>query len=403
MALHVVNTLRQHPGFVFVSLFIVVLLIWGFWPKPIAVEGAKVHIAPMTISVEEDGRTRVIDRYVVSAPINGMTCRMHLKVGEDVTQGEMLMAITPLASQVLDARTRAQAKANVAAAKSALQAAQEQAKSIASEVSFAINEEQRFKPLLEKGLIAKEVYDKARTVATTAQANQRSANFKVEVAKHEFQAAKTTVEYSGSKTMTDASDRVTVNSPIDGKILKVARQCDGPVMTGEALLEIGDPSALEVEVDVLSADAVKIKPGMKVLFDRWGGDKPLEGEVRIVEPVGFTKVSALGVEEQRVLVISDFRSPFENWQSLGDGYRVEAKFILWHEERVLQVPTSALFRYQNGWAVFAIDGDTAVRKTVEIGYRNGLTAQVLSGLSEHEQVINHPSDLIDDGVAITIR
>ena len=148
----------------------------------------------------------------------------------------------------------------------------------------------------------------------------------------------------------ELAERVSVRSPITGRILKVDHECEGPVRTGDALLEVGDPTVLEVEVDVLSADAVKIKPGMNVLFDRWGGEQPLQGIVRIVEPVGFTKISALGVEEQRVLVISDFTSPAGQWQRLGDGYRVEARFILWHEENVLQVPASSLFRYGNGWA-----------------------------------------------------
>jgi HlyD family secretion protein len=175
------------------------------------------------------------------------------------------------------------------------------------------------------------------------------------------------------------------------------------VRTGEPLLEIGDPSALEVEVDVLSADAVKIKPGMKVLFDRWGGEKPLEGRVRIVEPVGFTKISALGVEEQRVLVISDFTSPAEQWRRLGDGYRVEAQFVIWHEADVLQVPASSLFRYNNGWALFVIEDGYAQLREVKVGERTGLVAQILQGIKPGETVINHPSDDVENGVAITYR
>ena len=166
---------------------------------------------------------------------------------------------------------------------------------------------------------------------------------------------------------------------------------------------MGDPSALEIEVDVLSADAVKIKPGMKVLIDRWGGDKPLEGLVRIVEPVGFTKVSALGVEEQRVLIISDFVSAAELWSRLGDGYRVEANFVLWQQEHVLQIPASSLFRYDGGWAVFIIENGLVVRREVKVGQRNGLIAQILEGVNDGVLVINHPSDEVDDGKRVEVR
>ncbi len=166
---------------------------------------------------------------------------------------------------------------------------------------------------------------------------------------------------------------------------------------------VGDPSQLEVEVDVLSADAVKIKPGMKVLFDRWGGERPLQGRVRRVEPVGFTKISALGVEEQRVYVIADFTSPGEEWRHLGDGYRVEARFVLWQEQDVLQVPASALFRLNDGWALFVVENHRARQREVKVGQRNGLVAQILEGLKEGEVVINHPSDEVEDGRRVTER
>ncbi|MCW8859232.1 MAG: efflux RND transporter periplasmic adaptor subunit, partial [Deltaproteobacteria bacterium] len=180
-------------------------------------------------------------------------------------------------------------------------------------------------------------------------------------------------------------------------------ECEGPVRTGEPLLEVGDPASLEVEVDVLSADAVKIQPGIKVLFERWGGEHPLEGTVRTVEPVGFTKISALGVEEQRVLIISDFTSPAEQWQRLGDGYRVEARFILWHKDDILQVPASSLFRYKDGWALFVIKGKHAELREVTIGQRNGLLAQIVEGVKEDEAVINHPSDEVADGRRVILR
>lgn len=397
------TSLFKHPGVLITVILIIGLLIWGFWPKPIMVETATAKKAPLTITIQEDGKTRVIDRYVISSPVNGMTCRMHLNIGDKVTQGQTLLAITPLESQVLDARSRAQAEAQVMAARAALESAKQQA--IASQATAKLSQEkiQRFQPLLQKGLISQETFDEAKTATVTAQSQQRSAKFAVEVANFELQAALTTLEYSAANPQNKNIDRVAVNSPITGKILKVTRQCEGPVTTGQALLEVGDPTALEVEVDLLSADAVKIKPGMTVLFDRWGGAQPLKGVVKLIEPIGFTKVSALGVEEQRVWVICNFTSPPEQWQRLGDGYRVEAQFILWHDDNVLQIPSSALFRYQNGWAVFKKEANKATRQPVTIGQRNGLSVQILTGLVEGDIVINHPNDAIDDDVTIKER
>jgi HlyD family secretion protein len=396
--------LRNHPGILVVSVLTVGFLVWGFWPQPVAIESTLVKRAPLTISIEEDGRTRVIDRYVISAPVSGMTCRMHLNVGDEVHQGESLLTITPLPPQVLDPRSRAQAEAQVLAARSALQAAKQQAVSARAAEQLASDKLKRYQPLIEKGLVSQETFDQAKTAALTAHAAKRSADFAVEVAQYELEAALTTLQYTAANPSDlTAQERVAVKAPIDGRILKVARECEGPVVTGEALLEIGNPRALEVAVDVLSADAVSIKPGMTVHFERWGGPGTLKGRVRLIEPVGFTKVSALGVEEQRVWIISDFTSESEEWQRLGDGYRVEAQFILWHEENVLQIPSSALFRYRDGWAVFTIENGRAKRTPVTIGQRNGLAAQILSGLNEDQRIINHPSDAVEDGVRITER
>jgi len=395
--------LKKHPLIFFIAALITGLLIWGFWPQPIMVEGITARYAPMTVSIEEEGRTRVIDRYVISASVDGVACRQQLKVGDTVKQGQVLLGITPLQSQVLDPRSRAQALAQVAAAKSALHAAEERAIAASASAQLANNELTRLQPLMEQALISREAFDKARTEVQTSTASKRSARFSVEVAKYELEAARTVLQYSAAIDSGEPAERVPVRSPIDGKILKLVRECEGPVRTGEPLLEVGDPSALEIEVDVLSADAVKIKPGMKVLFDRWGGDKPLEGMVRIVEPVGFTKVSALGVEEQRVLVISDFVSEAGLWSRLGDGYRIEANFILWQQENVLQIPASSLFRYNSGWAVFVIENGLAVRREVKVGQRNGLIAQVLEGVNEGEQVINHPNDEVDDAKRVEVR
>jgi HlyD family secretion protein len=393
---------RKHPVITSIAVLIVALLIWGFWPQPVFVEAIAAKRAPLTITIEEEGRTRVVDRYIISAPIDGVTCRQDLDVGDKVTQGQVLLGITPLESQVLDPRSRAQTKAQVAAAESALHAAEQQAEAAEAAAKLAVIEHNRLKPLVEKGVISTDAFDKAATQVQTTAATQRSADFQVEVAKYELQAATTVLEYTAADRG-EPAERLPVVSPVNGRVLKVTRECEGPVRTGDMLLEVGDPKVLEVEVDVLSADAVKIKPGMKVLFERWGGEAPLEGIVRIIEPVGFTKISALGVEEQRVLIISDFTSPAEQWQRVGDGYRVEAKFILWHEDDVLQVPASSLFRYKDGWAAFVVENNHAKQRVVEVGQRNGLVAQILEGVNEGEQVVNHPSDDVEDGRQVTQR
>jgi HlyD family secretion protein len=395
--------LRQHPAIAVTTVIITTLLAWGFWPQPVMVEAVAAMRAPLAVSIEEEGRTRVIDRYIVSAPVDGVACRVQLEVGDPVEQGQVLLGITPLESQILDPRSRAQAKARVSAAESALRAAREEAQAATATQEYAITELERQRPLMEKGLVARDAFNRAETEAKTSAAAKRSADFNVDVASYDLEAARTTLQYSTATASGTPAERVPVRSPIDGRILKVQHECEGAVRTGDPLLEVGDPTALEIEVDVLSADAVKIKPDMKVLFDRWGGEQPLQGRVRNIEPVGFTKISALGVEEQRVLVISDFTSPGEQWQRLGDGYRVEAQFILWQEDDVLQVPASSLFRYKQGWAVFVIDGNRASRREIKVGQRNGLNAQILAGVAPGEMVINHPSDAVEDGRSVKQR
>jgi HlyD family secretion protein len=395
--------LRTHPGFIVIAVLVIGLLVWGFWPRPVLVETVKAQRAPMTVTIEEEGQTRVIDRFIISAPVDGVACRIQMDVGDAVEQGQTLLSISPLESSVLDPRSRANAEARVAGAKSALQVAREQADAAKASANYFRSEIKRLKPLAEQGVISKGAFDKAQMDVLTADASLRSANHAVEVAKYELAAAETALEYSAGTVTGDPSIRVPVKSPITGKILQMPHECEGPVKTGQELLVVGDPSLLEVVVDLLSADAVKVKPGMKVLFDRWGGEEPLVGRVRTVEPYGFTKISALGVEEQRVNVIADFTSPKEDWQRLGDGYRVEARFVIWQEDDVLQVPASSLFRLDDGWAVFVVQNGRAQQRVVKVGQRNGLIAQILDGVKEGETVVNHPSDEVTDGVRITER
>jgi len=395
--------LRKHPGIALIALLVIGLLVWGFWPRPVLVEVVAAKRAPLTVTVEEEGRTRVIDRYVVSAPVDGVACRIQLDVGDRVAQGQVLLSIAPLESPVLDPRSRAEAEARVAASESALEASRHKAEAAKATAAFYTAEVKRLRPLAGKGVISREALDKAEMEVRTANAALRSATHAVDVSKYELEAARTALKYSAAIHSGDPAERVLVRSPITGSVLKIPRECEGPVRTGETLLEIADPALLEVEVDVLSADAVKIKPGTQVLFERWGGDGPLKGVVRTIEPGGFTKISALGVEEQRVLVIADFVSPPELWQRLGDGYRVEARFVLWYGDDVLQVPASSLFRFNNGWAVFVVENGRAKRREVSVGRRTGLAAQILDGVQRGEVVIVHPSDEVEDGRRVMQR
>jgi HlyD family secretion protein len=378
-------------------------LVWGFWPAPQPVEVTRVVQAPMSVTVSEEGRTRVKDRFVISAPVAGYLQRIQLDVGDAVEKGQTLATMEPLRPEVLDPRSRARAEAQVAAAYAALKGAEEKLEAARATTKFAQAEYAREKKLEADALVAEGVLDEAETHARQARAEQRSAEFTVEVARFDLEAARTALQYSIAGNGEAALETVALRAPVASRVLNIHHKSEGVVATGEDLLEIGDPAALEVAIDVLSADAVRIQPGGSVKFSRWGGDSSLDGLVRIIEPTGFTKISALGVEEQRVWVIADLTSPHEEWQQLGDGYRVEANFILWQDEAVLQVPASALFRHAEGWAVFAVADGKARLTNVITGHTNGLTTEVVSGLVIGDVVITHPDDRIEDGVRVAMQ
>jgi HlyD family secretion protein len=393
---------RRNLGLAATALAVAAGLAWGFWPRPVLVDGVAVARAPMTVTVEEEGRTRIKDRYVVSAPVAGFLRRIELEVGDKVSKGQVVATLEPTPSDVLDPRRRAQAESQVAAARASLKMAEEAVTAARAQAEYAHIELTRKKRLRRDNGVSQDEVDQAASVDRQNAANLRSARFAVGVAHHNLESALTALKYAAA-TDADPGQSVDVRSPVDADVLKRYRESEGVVAAGESLLEVGDPAALEVEVDLLSPDAVRVHPGTRVLLDRWGGEGLLDAVVRTVEPVGFTKISALGVEEQRVWVIADLTSPRERWSRLGDAYRVEASFILWHEDQVLQLPTSALFHHGDAWAVFVVEDDRAVRRPVEIGQRSGLIAQVVSGLSEGDVVITHPDDRIEDGVRVSVR
>lgn len=382
------------------ALVVLALLVWGFWPAPIPVETGSVVRAPLSETVDEEGQTRVKDRFVISAPVAGYLQRIRLDVGDAVTQGQTLAVMEPLRPEVLDPRSRARAEAQVAAAHAAVSRAEQQVKAARAEAAYAGADSERKQQLFEKSLISREVLDQAATRSRGADAQLRSAEFAVDVARYELKAAETALQYSIVSDGEGALETVTLKAPVASSVLQIHHESEGVVATGEPLLEIGDPAALEIAVDVLSADAVRIRPGTRVELLRWGGPEMLEAVVRTVEPTGFTHISALGVEEQRVWVIADLVSPRTEWEQLGDGYRVDARFVLWHKDDVLQVPASALFRRGEGWAVFVVESGKARTVMIEAGHGNGLVTEILGGMEAGTRVILHPDDRIADGVRV---
>lgn len=394
---------KRNSTFIIAALVIALALYLGLRPQPVLVEIELVKQAPLKVTIEEEGVTRLKDRYSVSAPVSGFLRRIELNVGDLIEQGQLLTELEPLRSNVLDPRSRAEAEARVAAARSALLGAEEQVAAVKADAEHYASEYQRKLRLSKTHVISDDELSLARAADQRAKATLRSAQFAVDVAKYDLDAASTQLRYSAAQISNDVlKERVQLNAPVSGAVLKVLRESEGVVDAGTPLLEIGDPAALEVAVDVLSFDAVRISSGTLVELSRWGGES-LSGIVRLVEPVGFTEVSALGVEEQRVWVIVDITSSTQQWKNLGDGYRVEASFVLWESRDVLQVPNASLFRVGDGWALYLIDENIARLTRVKLGMRGGLYSQVLSGVKAGQQVIQHPDNVLSDGVRVKVR
>ena len=393
---------RAKLGMLAAAALVAAGLAIGFLPRAVPVDLAEVKRAPLAVTVEEEGKTQVRERYTVSAPVAGYLRRIDLRAGDAVAAGQVLAVIEPARAVALDPRTRAQGQAQVRSAQAALVVAEQNAAAAGAAAQLAQQERARAESLRAANFISAQALDTARSAETRARAVQQAAAHSVRVARFELDTARAAVASAARLQNGGAAEALPVRAPVAARVLKLIHESEGAVAAGQPLLEIGNPQNLEVEVEVLSTHAVKILPGSKVILDRWGG-APLQGTVRIVEPSGFTKISALGVEEQRVRVIVDFASPREAWQRLGDGYRVEARFVLWEGDNVLQLPTSALFRHGEGWAVFAVDGGRARLTPVETGQRAGLATQILSGLAAGARVISHPDDKIDDGTRVKPR
>jgi HlyD family secretion protein len=350
------------------------------------------------VTIDEEGETRVRERFVVSAPVSGTVQRIELEPGDRVVRGQTVVArLTPAASPLIDPRTQAELGAAVEAARAMVgQARAERERAVTARARFE-STAKRLEALMKSGAISGDELEGAQTALKTGDEAVRSAAFALARAEHELQVARARLTPSAS-----GGGTVTIVAPVDGVVLKRLRESTSVIPVGEPLVEIGDPASLEIVSDLLSTDAVRVARGAPVIIDQWGGPQPLAGRVRLVEPSGFMKVSALGVEEQRVNVIVDFGDEIEP-ASLGDGYRVEVRIVTWREESVLKVPIGALFRRGQNWAVFVADNGRAREQPVDVGQRNDREAQVLKGLNEGQPVVMHPPDTLTAGARVRLR
>jgi HlyD family secretion protein len=405
---------RWLPRLGIATLLLLVLagFAYAFAPKPLRVDMEEITRGPMQVHVEEDGRTRIKERFVVASPLTGRLQRIELDPGDTVTAGEtLLVTIEPVDPALLDARATAEARARQQAAEARFQRTEPEVQRAQAEMDQAEVDLGRTRELHDRGAVTPRELDEARLALRQAQQIYRSAAFSREVAEFELQLADAALLQTQGEASDDKETQLPIISPITGRVLRVFEESARVVTPGESLLELGDPVDLEVVVDVLSSDAVRINARLQadpafppqVQLEHWGGRQPLKGVVRLVEPSGFTKTSVLGVEEQRVNVIIDFDEPLEHRAALGDGFRVEARIVIWDEDDVLIVPTSALFRHQQEWAVFAVREGVAQLRTVRIGERNGLQAELLDGLESGDRVIVYPGDQIQDGVRVVAR
>lgn len=406
--------LKRGIGLLFV-VGIVAATVMALMPKPVAVDIAVLARGPMRVTIDEDGKTRVTDRYLVSAPLAGTIGRMTLHPGDAVEQGGLIATIEATEPPLLDAQTRAEAEARLKAAEAAKRQASATVNRAKAAADFARNERDRTAQLVGKGSYAQRNLDLAELDLKTREQELASGGFGVRVAQYEVEMARATLQRidahasvtgaakKGDKPKPDETGAVVhVNSPITGTVLRVLHEHEGVVTPGVQLLELADPNALELVVDVLTSDAVQIERGAMVEIRGWGGDMPLSGRVRLVEPSAFTKISALGVEEQRVNVVIELLDKPEG-VVLGDGYRVEVSIIVWQSDDVLLLPVAALFRDGERWAVWLNDGGFARLQTIELGKRQGLWVEAAAGLEAGQTVIVHPSDAITEGVEVEVH
>jgi HlyD family secretion protein len=376
------------------------LVAVAMWPETVPVDVAAVTRGPLVVTIDEEGETRVRDRFVVSSPVTGRVQRIELEVGDTVTAGQIVARVRPEAAPLLDARTRAEVQAAVEAATATAGRARAEEQRAKNALAHAEREQQRAVELAHSGLATRQEVEARAAEARASTDAAQAATYAAQAAASETRRAEARLAPS---TGASGGQPVSVRAPVAGVVLKRLRESESLVPAGEPLVEIGDPTKLEIVSDLLSTDAVRVAPGARVLVDQWGGDRVLEAKVRRIEPSGFTKVSALGVEEQRVNVVCDVLDATTAWAALGDAYRVEVRIVQWEATRVLRVPTSALFREGADWAVYTVIGGRARRAVLQLGHRTGQDAEVLGGITEGAVVVLYPGDTVMENARVQPR
>jgi HlyD family secretion protein len=379
---------------VFVGAIVIGLVAWAFVPKPIKVEKGRVERGSLRVTVDEEAETRVHDRFEIAAPVTGHLQRIELHAADPIEKGQLLAEIEPLP---LDPRERAELLARVESTQATQREAEANVERIRTEYEQTRRTRERASKLAASGVISHEELEFADTAASNSSNALEAAKFRARAAAYEVQVAKAgllalAVEHG------DRPRIISLRSPIRGHVLRLLQQSERVVSAGTPILQVGYPSQLEIVSDVLSTEAVKVKAGDPVLIENWGGDRVLRAKVRTVESSGFTKISALGVEEQRVNVVMDF---VDSPTRLGDGYRVDVRIIVWEGNDVLKVPASALFRSGQSWSVFVVEDGRAHARIVEVGHRNSLEAEVMNGVDEGIEVILHPGNQVSEGTRVS--
>jgi HlyD family secretion protein len=384
------------------AVLLVAGMIYAFRGEPEPVDVAAVTRGPLVVTVDDEGETRVHDVFTVSAPIAGRVQRTQLHVGDAVEAGRTIVArIEPADPALLDPRARAEAEAAVRTAEAAARYARAERERAVAEEDFAAAEVRRMRELHAKGVASEQAIDEAERKHRTAVAAVNASDAAIKMRDHELARARAAL-MTPTKDPGAACACVDLHAPVSGQVLSIAEKSEAVVQTGTPLLEIGDPAQIEIVADYLSNEAVSLRAGQRAIIDGWGG-APLNAIVQRIEPTGFTKVSALGIDEQRVNVILNLTDPREAWQSLGHGYRVDVRVIVWQSDAVDIVPLTALFRHGDGWALFIDDGGRARLRPVVIGHRAGLKVEVVDGVAPGEPIIVNPSGRIEDGTRVQRR
>ena len=389
-----------------IAALLLVALTWAFWPSPMEVETATVTQGRFERAVQEDGKTRVRERYVVSSTLAGRLARIQLVEGDSVAQGATVALISPLVPALLDARSQAEQAARVGAAQAGLAAAQANLEHAAAALAQSRLDVRRNNALEQQGFTSPTQSEALRLAEQLRNQEWEAARHAEAAARFDLDQARAPLRQFGTESAVggvEARKQVAVVSTVAGKVLKVLMQSEGVVASGTGLIEIGNPAKLEVVVDILTEEAVQVAAGTPVQLLNWGGPGALQGKVRYVEPAAFTKVSALGVEEQRVNVIADITSPPDTWKSLGDGFKVDVRVLVQTADNAIMVPVSALFPIGSRSGVFVLDGDRVHLKEVVVKARNGTQAWVPEGLALNSRVVVYPDTKLQDGIRVRTR